>query len=156
MRILERCTAAWPMPDTQKRVDALRNAYSADPSKPFALKPGFPNSSSDPAAQSRQSQCAPRSSLFVPNFGCLGQQATGPQAAVQHFQHFQASHTQPVSLVSAGLVDEHDSPGAAQSLIMTQGPQAAWLRQTLPLAEGYDPSRAFGYTPTNPRAPDLC
>ncbi|KAJ9129733.1 hypothetical protein NKR23_g12470, partial [Pleurostoma richardsiae] len=57
-------------------------------------------------------------------------QAIDPQAAVQHFQ---AGYTQPVSLVSAGLVDERDSPGAAQ--FMTQGPQAAWLRQTLPLAK---------------------
>ncbi|KAJ9130654.1 hypothetical protein NKR23_g12104 [Pleurostoma richardsiae] len=36
---------------------------------------------------------------------------------------------------------------------MTQGPQAAWLRQTLPLAKGYDPSRAFGRWDTSSRAP---
>lgn len=42
MRILERCTSAWPMQDMQNQIDALREAFSADTSKPFELKPSFP------------------------------------------------------------------------------------------------------------------
>lgn len=42
MRILETCTTAWPQPDMQKQIDALREAFSADTSRPFELKPTFP------------------------------------------------------------------------------------------------------------------
>ena len=45
MRILEQCTAAWPMPEMQAQIDALREAFSADTSKPFMLKPSFPYNS---------------------------------------------------------------------------------------------------------------
>ena len=45
MRILEQCTSAWPMPDLQKQIDALRMAFSADINRPFELKPSFPYSS---------------------------------------------------------------------------------------------------------------
>lgn len=42
MRILERCSAAWPMPEIQAQIDSLRLAFSADTSRPFELKPTFP------------------------------------------------------------------------------------------------------------------
>ncbi|TLS23522.1 uncharacterized protein PpBr36_05710 [Pyricularia pennisetigena] len=45
MRILERCMAAWPMPEMQKQIDAVREAFSADMRKPFVLKPSFPYAS---------------------------------------------------------------------------------------------------------------
>ena len=48
MRILEQCTAAWPMPEMQAQIDALREAFSADTSKPFMLKPSFPYNSPAP------------------------------------------------------------------------------------------------------------
>ncbi|KAL2444827.1 hypothetical protein ABEF95_017288 [Exophiala dermatitidis] len=53
MRILERCVAAWPMPDTEAQINALRAAFSADVNKPFELKPTFPLGS--PSDQSRSS-----------------------------------------------------------------------------------------------------
>ena len=45
MRILELCTSEWPMADMQMQIDALREAFSADTSRPFELRPGFPHSS---------------------------------------------------------------------------------------------------------------
>ncbi|KAI9047644.1 hypothetical protein LZ554_008355 [Drepanopeziza brunnea f. sp. 'monogermtubi'] len=42
MRILEKCTSSWPMPDMQQQIDSLREAFSADTRKPFVLKPSFP------------------------------------------------------------------------------------------------------------------
>lgn len=42
MRILENCTSAWPMPEMQTQIDALREAFSADTSRPFELKRSFP------------------------------------------------------------------------------------------------------------------
>ncbi|KAF7593882.1 hypothetical protein BBP40_010693 [Aspergillus hancockii] len=42
MRILERCSSAWPMPEMQAQIDSLRLAFSADVNRPFELKPTFP------------------------------------------------------------------------------------------------------------------
>jgi hypothetical protein len=42
MRILERCMDLWPVPEMQKQVNAVREAFSADIRKPFVLKPSFP------------------------------------------------------------------------------------------------------------------
>ncbi|EXJ78046.1 hypothetical protein A1O3_09206 [Capronia epimyces CBS 606.96] len=53
MRILERCVAAWPMPETEAQINALRAAFSADLNKPFELKESFPLGS--PSDHSRSS-----------------------------------------------------------------------------------------------------
>ncbi|KAL3958407.1 hypothetical protein ACCO45_006569 [Purpureocillium lilacinum] len=42
MRIMEKVMEAWSMPELQKQVDAVREAFSADVRKPFVLKPSFP------------------------------------------------------------------------------------------------------------------
>ena len=42
MRILERCVAAWPMPEMEAQIDSLRLAFSANVHKPFELKSSFP------------------------------------------------------------------------------------------------------------------
>jgi hypothetical protein len=39
---MESCISAWPMPDMQAQIQSLREAFSADTSKPFELKRGFP------------------------------------------------------------------------------------------------------------------
>lgn len=49
MRILEKISPAWPMPEAKAQVDSLRQAFSADTSRPFELKPNFPYGS--PAMQ---------------------------------------------------------------------------------------------------------
>ncbi|KAI9802183.1 MAG: hypothetical protein M1825_002903 [Sarcosagium campestre] len=50
MRILEQCTSAFPMPEMQAQIEPLREAFSADTSKPFVLKQSFPYSSPRSAA----------------------------------------------------------------------------------------------------------
>ncbi|EAL85166.1 putative C6 finger domain protein [Aspergillus fumigatus] len=42
MRILEKCSSAWPMPEIQAQIDSLRLAFSADINRPFELKSTFP------------------------------------------------------------------------------------------------------------------
>lgn len=42
MRILEECIPHWPLPEVQAQVNSLREAFSADITKPFDLKPSFP------------------------------------------------------------------------------------------------------------------
>ncbi|KAK5306310.1 hypothetical protein LTR99_002000 [Exophiala xenobiotica] len=60
MRILERCVAAWPMPETEAQINSLRAAFSADVNKPFELKESFPLGS--PSDQSRPSPMSHTSS----------------------------------------------------------------------------------------------
>lgn len=48
MRILEDCTSAWPQPEMQSQIDALRDAFSADTNRPFQLKASFPFGSPGP------------------------------------------------------------------------------------------------------------
>ena len=43
MRILETCSSAWPMPEMQSQIDALREAFSADTSQSFQLRRNFPS-----------------------------------------------------------------------------------------------------------------
>lgn len=52
MRILERCSTAWPMPEIQAQIDSLRLAFSADMHHPFELKPSFPYGSPSGSYQS--------------------------------------------------------------------------------------------------------
>ncbi|KAL9599668.1 MAG: hypothetical protein Q9219_003656 [cf. Caloplaca sp. 3 TL-2023] len=49
MRLLENCTSAWPMPEMQASIDALREAFSADTSQPFRLRSTFPYGSPQPS-----------------------------------------------------------------------------------------------------------
>ncbi|KAJ9615056.1 hypothetical protein H2200_001130 [Cladophialophora chaetospira] len=60
MRILERCVSAWPMPETEAQINALRAAFSADVNKPFDLKESFPHGT--PSEHSRPSPVSPPSS----------------------------------------------------------------------------------------------
>ncbi|CAK7263468.1 hypothetical protein SEPCBS57363_000574 [Sporothrix epigloea] len=50
MRVLEECMRSWPMADMQQKIDAMREAFSADVRKPFVLKPTFPYSSPSPSS----------------------------------------------------------------------------------------------------------
>ncbi|EXJ57209.1 hypothetical protein A1O7_07556 [Cladophialophora yegresii CBS 114405] len=60
MRILERCVSAWPMPETEAQIYALRAAFSADVNKPFELKESFPHGT--PSEHSRPSTVSPPAS----------------------------------------------------------------------------------------------
>ncbi|GAP88713.2 putative lipase regulator 1 [Rosellinia necatrix] len=62
MRILERTMDSWPLPEMQKQIDAVREAFSADTRKPFVLKPSFPYGSPHPSTQSSP----PRATTFKP------------------------------------------------------------------------------------------
>ncbi|RDA82490.1 hypothetical protein CP532_2570 [Ophiocordyceps camponoti-leonardi (nom. inval.)] len=52
MRIMEKVMEAWPMPELQKQIDAVREAFSADVRRPFMLKPSFPYASPHPSSHS--------------------------------------------------------------------------------------------------------
>ncbi|POR34982.1 Putative transcriptional regulatory protein [Tolypocladium paradoxum] len=113
MRIMEKVMEAWPMPELQKQIDAVREAFSADVRRPFVLKPSFPYGSPHSSSQSS------------PPRGTQGYRPamdrTGPMD-----QHLDTPHAQPVSCISqlispptsAGPGDSKSDSPAGQALVM--------------------------------------
>ncbi|KYK57604.1 putative Cutinase transcription factor 1 alpha [Drechmeria coniospora] len=116
MRILEKAMEAWPMPELQRQVDAVREAFSADVSRPFVLKPSFPYGS-------------PRSSSHSsPPRGKHGYRSMDRTGSMD--QHLGAAHAptmsysgHPMSPVSADPGDsKSDSPIIQSLAMMPEGP----------------------------------
>lgn len=125
MRILENCTKAWPQPDMQKQIDALREAFSADTARPFELKPSFPYGSPVPALQPSPPMEVKYRQPMVSRNQSFGN--------VSHQIPFQSGPMTPP--MTAGLDSAHDGSSlphsSASSLSNGQHPsigdmQAAW------------------------------
>lgn len=121
MRILENCTSAWPMPEMQTQIDALREAFSADTSRPFELKRTFPFAS-------------PSSSGLQPSPPL--DPGHPPPMLARHESHAQVNqmpyNTQPITPpVSAGFEMPKDLslPSTSMSM-MTNGQQHQLAMQT--------------------------
>lgn len=130
------------MPDMQKQVDAIREAFSADVRKPFVLKPSFPYSS--PRSGSRPSpqglHAGFGTAVSHPG-GSMDQHLT--PTGQHHPQVAYAGH--PVSPpISAGPVDSKGDARAVQAM-MAQGTQASSMQQTISLSEPptWNPARIF-------------
>ena len=123
MRILENCTSAWPMPEMQTQIDALREAFSADTSRPFELKRSFPYAS-------------PSSSGLQPSPPL--DNGYPPPMLTRHESHGHINqmpyHTQPITPpVSAGFELPKDAslPSASMSM-MTNGQQQQQMPMQTP------------------------
>ena len=151
MRILEKCTSSWPMPDMQHQIDALREAFSADTRKPFVLKPSFPYGS--PGAPNMSPSRVKVQYRHGRNHGSSIDQSVEHQH-VQPQQHVSyTSHpiTPPIS--AGGITDTKSDSPAAQSLVMMaaqRGPQQPQQSQQpvtsgvqMPDPSAWNPSRIF-------------
>lgn len=100
MRLLEQCVAAWPMPELEAQINALRVAFSADIDKPFELKASFPYGSPSEPYQSSPPMDSQYHHLQIP---------PNPQYDHQRqAQHPSQTLTPPIS---AGATDSRtDSP----------------------------------------------
>ncbi|KAJ5716781.1 hypothetical protein N7488_002427 [Penicillium malachiteum] len=131
MRILERCSTAWPMPEIQDQIDSLRLAFSADTSQPFELKPSFPyGSPSDGYHPS-----PPMDTQYHPQ---LSQIPSNLQARVGYNTH------QLTPPISAGTEDsKSDTSSHLQSLglIPHQPSTSHPMEQPLVDENSWDPSR---------------
>ncbi|KAL2023263.1 hypothetical protein VTK56DRAFT_3386 [Thermocarpiscus australiensis] len=138
MRILEKCMSAWPMPDMQKQIDSVREAFSADIRKPFVLKPTFPYGS--PHSATHPSPPGRQLDTQIP-----------PQVSFTN---------QPLTPMSAGPLDSKSDSPAVQSLTTMasgHGSQGPGVTQTLPLTEApaWNPSRIFDQWNTTFGAPQM-
>ncbi|KAJ5147706.1 uncharacterized protein N7443_000706 [Penicillium atrosanguineum] len=131
MRILERCSTAWPMPEIQAQIDSLKLAFSADTSRPFELKPSFPyGSPSEPYQPS-----PPMDAHYHPH---LNQVSSNVQSRV-------GFNTHPITPpISAGAEDsKSDTSSQLQSLGMVphQAPTTHPLDAPLVDENSWDPTR---------------
>ena len=146
MRILEKCTTAWLMPEMQTQIDALREAFSADTTKEFELRATFPYGSpgialrtSPPLDLKYQHQIISRE----------------PSREQTHPMHHNARPLTPP--MTAGLDESKDrSMAAAASLaMMPSGQQQQQQQQQQPMRMAsnsigsdqlqWNPSRIFEY-----------
>lgn len=140
MRILEKCTSSWPMPDMQQQIDALREAFSADVRKPFVLKPSFPYGS----PSSSVTTSPPRRNSHYHH--------TSSQSSSRHnMEHIpqQVSYANhhPISPpVSAGRVDTKSDSPPVQLMASGQRSQLA-MPAGVPMGDTptWNPSRIFEY-----------
>ncbi|KAL8802397.1 MAG: hypothetical protein Q9200_006590 [Gallowayella weberi] len=132
MLLLENCTSAWPMPEMEASIDALREAFSADINKPFRLRPNFPFGS--PRAPLRHSHSEP---VEVKYHASLGRQVSHEQPAQIHYG------TQPLTPpISAGLEDANC--GSLNLEMMPNGHQPGLQMEGRALDHSeWDPSRIF-------------
>lgn len=135
MRILERCSTAWPMPEIQSQIDSLRLAFSADTQRPFELKPSFPyGSPSEPYQPS-----PPMDAHYHPH---LSQVPSNVQSRV-------GFHAHPITPpISAGAEDsKSDTSSQLQSLGMVPHQPPTTLPLDTPLVDenSWDPTRIIKY-----------
>jgi len=134
MRILEACAPSFPMPEMQAQVNSLRQAFSADISKPFEMKPTFPFGSP---------QVAPQSSPLS-NSGSYRPRQPSHTPLDQPGQINYHTHpiTPPIS--ASGHDSKADSP-VAQSLVMMGSGQHTQSTAGLQMSENvqWNPQRIF-------------
>ncbi|KAK5992484.1 hypothetical protein PT974_05891 [Cladobotryum mycophilum] len=147
MRIMEQVMEAWQMPDLQRQIDAVREAFSADTRKPFVLKPSFPYGS-------------PHLSTSSPPGYRPG---VGRASSMEH--QLETSAAQTVSFTSypitppmstGGLDSKSDSPSVQSLVMMPQGTQGQGMAASMSLPEQptWNPSRIFEQWNTTFGTPD--
>lgn len=140
---METVMEAWPMPDLQRQVDAIREAFSADIRRPFVLKPSFPYGSPHMSSPSS----SPRT-----NFAYQGGSVRGTSSmnhldpSNEHVSYITHPITPPVSL---GPMDSRSDSPAVQSLgMMSRNGQAPNMQSSMALGNNpptWNPARIFEY-----------
>jgi hypothetical protein len=140
MRILEQVAQSWPMPEVQAQINSLREAFSADISKPFELKANFPFGS--PASNANASPIDGGAYRAQPSGQDLSLEPPTPAGHVSY------NIIHPITPPISATDDESktDSP-VVQSLAMmasSRGPnQQAAVQSQEPMQQGWNPNRLF-------------
>lgn len=137
MRILEQCVSSRAMPEMKAQIDALREAFSADISKPFELKPNFPYRSPSPSIRP-----SPPFDIKYQHDVLSSPNSNGQVAQVPY-------HHQPLTPPMSG---EHELPNQPISATSMQI-MPTIEHQPIPLTSNsidndpiaWDPSRIFEY-----------
>lgn len=139
MRVMEKIMVVWPMPELQRQIDAVREAFSMDTRKPFVLKPSFPYGSPTSSAAT-----PPRSSpgyrpLITPG-GQLHSQGSPSNLQASQMGYSTQAITPPIS---AGPPDGKNA--SPMMVFAGQATQGAGIGQPMPMGEqpSWNPARIF-------------
>ncbi|KAF1940230.1 hypothetical protein EJ02DRAFT_350457 [Clathrospora elynae] len=136
MRVLETIAPSFPMPEMQQQVKSLRQAFSADVSKPFQLKPTFPFGSP---------QVAPQTSPLSNHGSYRPRHPSQPSPLEQPGQVNYHAHpiTPPISASDHG--SKADSPVAQSLVMMASGHRAPQPTSGMQMPENvqWNPQRIF-------------
>jgi hypothetical protein len=139
---METAMEAWPMPDLQKQIDAIREAFSADIRRPFVLKPSFPYGSPHPSNQSSPPRGPMAYQHSMHRTGPIMDQQLDPSN--QQVSYISHPITPPISV---GPMDSRSDSPAVQSLVMMpQDGQTPDMQQNMALASNpptWNPARIF-------------
>lgn len=140
MRILEKCTSAWPMPEMQTQIDALREAFSANTTKAFELKTTFPYGSPGTALSTS------------PPLDVKYQHQTLSREPSREQPHQIQYNSLPLTPpMTAGLEDSKERPIAAAPLTITANGQQQPMRMGSNSIGSdqmqWNPTRIFEYGP---------
>lgn len=129
------------MPELQRQIDAVREAFSADVRKPFALKPSFPYGSPHPSHSA-----SPPGYRAAQRAGSMEQalDSSGGQT-VSYLSH-------PISPpISNGPLDSKSDSPSAQSLVMMPQAVGPGISQNMALPEqpAWNPAKIFEYVSTS-------
>ena len=132
---MEQCINAWPMPEVQLQINSLREAFSADLTKPFELKPSFPYNSPIDA-----NQPSPPHEYRPPQLSGHDSSPLDQPGQVYH-------HTNPITppISAGGTESKADSPAAQSLMMMASGQRHAQQLGSVPITEPgqWNPSRIF-------------
>ncbi len=151
MRLVEKVMAAWPMPELQKQIDAVREAFSMDTRRPFVLKPSFPYGS--PVSSSAT---PPRSSpSYRPAMNPAGPMTQQSDAASMHASQMSFSGQSMSPPVSTGQVDANRTTSPMMMFTQGQGGQVSGMGQQLAVPDqpAWNPARIFEYVSKSPSHP---
>lgn len=139
MRVVEKIMSTWMMPELQRQIDAVREAFSMDTRKPFVLKPTFPYGSPTSSAAT-----PPRSSPAYRPLIDPGSHIH-PRGSPSNLQASQIGFsTQAITPpISAG---PPDGKNASPMMVFAGQPnQGAGMGQQMPMGEqpSWNPARIF-------------
>jgi hypothetical protein len=132
MRLLEQLTPYYSLPDVRKQIDCLREAFSADTTKPFELKTGFPFGS--PTPQPSDLQMVNPNPAFSSAHG-IAMDSSQVSNAIMH------PITPPASLT--GEEFKTDSPLPQPMPLMTHQTSTAQSPMGAGTVPQWNPSRLF-------------
>lgn len=134
MRILEKSSSAFPVPEIQAQIDALRLAFSADVNRPFELRQSFPYGSPSES----QKSSPPLDPQYQPMFNQT------PNAVPKRVGYSMHPITPPVS---AGAEDSKPDPLQLQSLGMVPAHPIPCHSMDMPLVDehSWDPTSIIQY-----------
>lgn len=141
MRLMETVMEAWQMPDLEKQIDAVREAFSADVRRPFVLKPSFPYGSPHPSTQSSP----PRANMgYQPPVNRPGSMDHHLEPQNSHVSYISHPMTPPISI--GPLDSKSDSPAVQSLVMMPQDGQTQDMQHSMGIptsAPAWNPARIF-------------